>query len=106
MSGDVRDAHQTVTPHLFFSPADSFNWLCLVEEGPETTVPCGLVYSFVGVFFLRILFFLMQIFFKAFIEFVTTQLLFYVSVFWLRGTCGILALQPGIGLSPPPRIGR
>ena len=50
MSGDVRDAHQTVTPHLFFFPADSFNWLCLVEEGPETTVPCGLVYSFVCFF--------------------------------------------------------
>ena len=48
----------------------------------------------------------MQIFFKAFVEFVTTQLLFYVLVFWLRGTCGILALQPGIRLSPPLRIGR
>ena len=56
--------------------------------------------------FFKDFFFWMQIFFKAFVEFVTTQLLFYVLVFWLRGTCGILALQPGIRLSPPLRIGR
>ena len=38
--------------------------------------------------------------FKAFIEFVTILLLFYVSVFWQKA-CGILAPSPGIELAPP-----
>ena len=38
--------------------------------------------------------------FKAFIEFVTVLLLFYVWVFG-REACGILAHPPGIKLTPP-----
>ena len=44
--------------------------------------------------------FLMQTIFKVFIEFVTTLLEFYISVFWLRGMWD-LSSRPEIKPSPP-----
>ena len=49
-------------------------------------------------------FFLMWTIFKAFIEFVTTMLLFYVLVFWLRGTWDLSA--PTRDQTHTPCIGR
>ena len=48
---------------------------------------------------------LMWTIFKVFIEFVTIFLLFYVLVFGCE-TCGILAPQPGIELTPPALEGK
>ena len=42
--------------------------------------------------FLKFFFFLMWTIFKVFIEFVTILLLFYVLVFWLRGTWDLSSL--------------
>ena len=46
-------------------------------------------------------FFLIWTIFKVFTEFVTILLLFYVSIFWPREACGILAPRPGIAPATP-----